>query len=222
MPSGSAGCSIGVQPRGSNALPNCMSPTRMVPLVSPASATLRAEHPHRSPAPGRSASCDFVSTRASSASVTCGTSVRKDCSSRGYCCGRSRQPRPISRSSGCEPYRVRPGLQIIRMQRHGVALLAQHRDRRDQQGLLVGTVHVVAVEAVFAHRRVLEQERPALLRVAGVAGLVDRVGLQQRLGDAAVRIVAIGAGDLPFRQRHVRAAVELGADVLVAGRARPR
>src|SRR3546814_9653982 len=52
-----------------------------------------------------------------------------------------------------------------------------------------------------------------------VAGLVDRVGLEQRDVDRAVRVVAVDAGHLDLGQRHVRAAVELMADVPVAGRA---
>src|SRR3546814_13691807 len=39
------------------------------------------------------------------------------------------------------------------------------------------------------------------------------------LVDRAVRVVAVDAGHLAFGQRHVRAAVELLADVPVAGRA---
>src|SRR3546814_13481194 len=49
------------------------------------------------------------------------------------------------------------------------------------------------------------------------SGLVDRIGLEQRLGHAAVRIVAVHARQLAFGQRHVRAAVELHADVAMAG-----
>src|SRR6185437_10571911 len=84
--------------------------------------------------------------------------------------------------------------QIVRMVAVGVALLAQHRYRQYQQVFLVRAVRGVAIEAVLAHRRVLEQERAALLGMAGGAGLVDGVGLQQRRGDAAVRVVAIDAG----------------------------
>mgnify|MGYP006203171923 CR=1 FL=1 len=62
-----------------------------------------------------------------------------------------------------------------------------------------------------------QAELAALLQVALVAGLVDRVGLEQGGVERAVRVVAIHAADLAFRQRHVRAAVELLADVLVAG-----
>src|SRR5271163_3102319 len=77
----------------------------------------------------------------------------------------------------------------------------------------------MTIEAALAHGRVLEQEGPTLLCMALIAGFVDRVGLEQGIGQRAVRVVAIVAAHLSFRQRHVRAAVELQADVLVALRA---
>src|ERR1700691_974210 len=77
----------------------------------------------------------------------------------------------------------------------------------------------MTIEAALAHGRMLEQEGSTLLRMALIAGFVDRVGLEQGIGQRAVRVVAIVAAHLPFRQRHVRAAVELQADVLVALRA---
>src|SRR5690606_38062418 len=51
---------------------------------------------------------------------------------------------------------------------HGdvVALLAEVGPRRDQEVVVVGSVGLVAVEAAFAHRRVLPEERSALLGVA--------------------------------------------------------
>src|SRR5262245_8434948 len=61
----------------------------------------------------------------------------------------------------------------------------------------------------------LEQERPALFGVALVASVVDRVLPQQRFGGAAVRIVAVRAGDLSLADRHVRRAEDLGAPILV-------
>src|ERR1700722_2672120 len=97
-----------------------------------------------------------------------------------------------------------------------VALVAQARPRHFQHRLVDRAVRVVAVEAVLAHRRVLEQERTALLGVALVAGVVDRGLAQQALGGAAVRVVAIGADDLAFAHRHVRRAIHLRAPVLVA------
>ena len=121
---------------------------------------------------------------------------------------------------GMQPGGERVGrMHVIRMAQARMALLAQERNRRDQQGLLVRPVRRVAVEATLAHGRVFEQERPAFLRVTLVAGLVDRVRLQQRAGDRAVRIVAIVAAHLAFGQRHVRTPVELQAHVAMTLRA---
>jgi hypothetical protein len=61
----------------------------------------------------------------------------------------------------------------------------------------------------------LEQERTALLGMALIARLVHRVGLEQRIGQGAMRIVAIVAAHLPLGQRHMRAAIELLADIPV-------
>src|SRR5664280_2964399 len=74
----------------------------------------------------------------------------------------------------------------------------------------------MTVVAVLAHRSVLEQERPALLGMARVANVVDRIFLQQRLGVAAMRIMTIRAHDLAFAHRHMRRAEHLRAPVLVA------
>ena len=78
---------------------------------------------------------------------------------------------------------------------------------------------VMAVEATLAHGSVFEQKRPALLGMAAVTHIVDAVGLQQRCGGRAVRVVAIDATDLAFEQRHVGALVELRTLHLVAGKA---
>ena len=96
-----------------------------------------------------------------------------------------------------------------------MTLLTQERNRCDQQRALIGAVRRVAIEAVLANGRMLKQERTALLRMTLVARLVDRVGLEQRIGQGAMRIVAVVAAHLPFGKRHVRAAIELQADIPV-------
>ena len=68
---------------------------------------------------------------------------------------------------------------------------------------------------VGEYRRVLEQEGAALLGVTLVAGLVDGRGFEQGIGQRAVRVMAVIAAHLPFRQRHVRSAVELDQHILV-------
>lgn len=56
-----------------------------------------------------------------------------------------------------------------------MALLAKERLPGLQQGNVVRTVRIVAIEAVVACHRVLPQERTALLGVAAVASLVHRI-----------------------------------------------
>ncbi len=101
------------------------------------------------------------------------------------------------------------------MQEIGVALLAEERNRRDQQRALIRAVRRVAIEAVLTNGRMLEQERSTLFRMALIARLVHRIGFEQRAGQCAVRIMAVVAAHLPFRQRHMRAAIELHSDILV-------
>jgi len=57
----------------------------------------------------------------------------------------------------------------------------------------------MAIEAVLAHRRMLEQEGTALFRMTLIARFVDGIRFQQRAAQGAVRIVAIVAAHLTFR-----------------------
>ena len=69
-------------------------------------------------------------------------------------------------------------LQVVRVQEIRMTLLAEERNRRDQQRALIRAMWSMAIEAVLAHRRMFEQEGPALFRVALVAGFVDRIRFQ--------------------------------------------
>ena len=69
-------------------------------------------------------------------------------------------------------------LQVVRMQEIGMTLLAKEGNRRDQQRVLIRSMRRVAVQAVLAHRRMLEQEGSTFFRMALIARLVDGVGLQ--------------------------------------------
>lgn len=109
----------------------------------------------------------------------------------------------------------RPGM----TDRQVVALLAKVGSCCDQQLVVIGAMHGVAVGAVLTHGGVLPQERPALFGVTGVANDVGAFGFQQGLGGAAVWIMAIHARHFPFWQRHVRALVEFSALLLVTARA---
>ena len=89
------------------------------------------------------------------------------------------------------------------MVRGGMALLAQARPRDLEHGFLHGAVRIVAVQAVLPHRSMLPKERPALLRMALVANIVDSGGSQQRLSVTAVRIMAGAARHLAFANWHM-------------------
>src|SRR6185436_4675593 len=88
--------------------------------------------------------------------------------------------------AGGAAVRQRGGL--ARMAGVAVALLAQERRALLQQARNRGAVRLMADRAVFLHRRVVVQERPALLHVAGEAGLGNAVA-HQLLGIAAVHVV---------------------------------
>ena len=97
-----------------------------------------------------------------------------------------------------------------------MAPLAQPRPRFSQHARVHGAVGVVTVQAALDHRRMLEQERPALLRMALEASFVDGRLLQQRLRIAAVRVMAVRAYDLAFTHRHMFRARHPCLNVLVA------
>src|SRR4051812_6100932 len=100
-----------------------------------------------------------------------------------------------------------------------VAGLTQERRTHLEEVVVHGAVRVVADGAVLLHRLVRTHERPALLHVAGVAGVVDVIAHQHLLAGAAVSVVAVGADHLAFQGRMARRAPDLGALLLVAGKA---
>src|SRR6185437_15084941 len=173
-PRGSAHSS-GAQPVGSRALPYWMSPTRALSLES-----ANAREPARDAAMAMASDAtsilrmDFCRCAAMALFMESRTGWIVGAVDVGVAgeAGAADQPL-VRRRPGCEP---RCRQHIVGMSCHGVALLAQHR-----------------------HRRVFEQERSALLGVAGVAGLVDRVGLDQVRCQGAVRVVAIRTGHLSLR-----------------------
>ena len=62
-----------------------------------------------------------------------------------------------------------------------VALVAEKRSGRNEKSLVVRPVRVVAREAVFDHRGVLPEKRPALFGVTLVTELIDAIGAQKRV-----------------------------------------
>ena len=77
----------------------------------------------------------------------------------------------------------------------------------------------MAIAAIVRGRRMLPQERPALLGVAAVTGLVDGVLDQQLRRGRSMRVVAIRAGHLAVGDRMGRQVMRLGTLRLVAGKA---
>lgn len=103
------------------------------------------------------------------------------------------------------------------MVRIAVALLAEERPCHLEQLILVGPMRIMAVQAAFPDRCVFPEKRATLFRVAGVAGLVDRVPLEHRFGGGSVWIMTVHAGHFPLWQRHVGAFGKFGPLLFVAG-----
>ena len=113
------------------------------------------------------------------------------------------RPAPVRATLGCPTLRV--------------TLLAQQRRPLHEQRWMDGAVRRVTIRAVLRNRRVLPQERTALLRVAGVAGLIQR-GLEQELRrHGPMNLVAGVAGHLRKAHWMHRRLVELRTLALVAG-----
>ena len=71
-----------------------------------------------------------------------------------------------------------------------MALLAQSGCTNPQHAHVIAPVRVVAVQAIFAHGRVLPEEWPSLLSVAAVALLVHAALGDEGLGHGAMHVVA--------------------------------
>lgn len=78
-----------------------------------------------------------------------------------------------------------------------------------EERFMVRAVGVVAVRAALQHRRVLPQKGAPLLRVAGIAVVIDGVTLEELFGDCTVGVMTACAGHLALPQRHMGGAHEL-------------
>src|SRR5688572_3645895 len=102
------------------------------------------------------------------------------------------------------------------MARRLVALLAQERRAGLQQVRGRRAVRVVTDRAVLLYRLVRAHERPALLHVARVTGVVHVIAHHHARARRAVRVVAVGARHEAFAYGVARGAIDLDPLLLVA------
>src|SRR5258705_11919375 len=105
------------------------------------------------------------------------------------------------------------------MSEASVAALTEEGLLHDEQRLVRGPVGIVAVETVFGHGRMFEEERAAFFRMALDALVVNRIRGDEARRLGAVRVVAAGALHLLLAQRMVRRLHQRGSHLLVACRA---
>ena len=110
----------------------------------------------------------------------------------------------ISCISTCAGRKARTTVGVARMSREVMTLLTQIRLPSFQHGDVVRAMRVVAIETVVTGDGVLKQEGAALLGVAGVAGLIDRVLDQLLRTCGTVRTVATGTHHLTLVHWMVR------------------
>ena len=84
-----------------------------------------------------------------------------------------------------------------------------------EESVVDRTVRLVAIGTIFKDRRMLPEKRAAPLCMAHVTGFIDACLFKLRRIRSSVRVVAIGTGQLPFRERHVGGAHELGPSLQV-------
>lgn len=100
-----------------------------------------------------------------------------------------------------------------------VALITQERRTGFEHRRHIGAVRVMAAGAVFSNRLMFPQEGPALIGMALVAGLVDRVFLQVGRCRSPVRVMAVGTDYFAFLDRMVRYFAAVRSLVLVTVKA---
>ena len=108
-------------------------------------------------------------------------------------------------------------LSRVARQHMNVALLTQHMNARCQKLRIVRTVRRVTVQAIFAHRRMVPEKRPAFFRMAGVTHIIDGNLSEHPTRLAAMRIVAGGAPNFhvaKFRAKQMGGALEQSLSLL--------
>jgi hypothetical protein len=118
---------------------------------------------------------------------------------------------------GNTPERVLAGVGPSGMARGRVAALTELGHPARQELSMVAAVDGMAGPAVLFHRRMLPEERTALLRVAAVAEFVDRLGLDHLPPETAVLVMAVRALHPPLLEGVVGLLGDLDPHIPVAG-----
>jgi hypothetical protein len=113
---------------------------------------------------------------------------------------------------GAAPVKEKPRIGVSRrgrMSLRHMALSAKPGIADFEQPVVNRAVRLMAIGTILESRRMLPEEWPAPLSVAGVTVLVDACLFELGGIWTAVRIVTVRAGHLALAQRHVRRAHEL-------------
>jgi len=97
-----------------------------------------------------------------------------------------------------------------------VAFVTQEGRTRFEQRRDVGAVRSMAIGAIFCDGLMFPEEGTAFFGMAGEAGFIDRVFLQQLGASGTMRVVTVGANHLAFTDGVVRNLVAICALFLVA------
>jgi hypothetical protein len=102
------------------------------------------------------------------------------------------------------------------MARRDMTALAEERQPRHEHMLVMRAMRIMAIQTIFAHRRMLIKERSALIRVTGVASLIGGISIEHLRRRGPVWIVTGGAVHLAFFDGHVGIPIHLGHNILMA------
>lgn len=104
-----------------------------------------------------------------------------------------------------------PGIQMTRLTKPWPVLR--------QEFFVIGTMRLVAIQAIFANGRVLPEEGPAFFRMAFIALLVHGVRNDHFRRERSMRVVTTRTGHEPFSNRMMGSSLDLGSNIVVAGAA---
>ena len=82
-----------------------------------------------------------------------------------------------------------------------MTLLTEQGRPPGQHGRMVAAMSLVTERTLLGDRRVLPKVGTALFSMAGVAIVIDVVGIEQKIAVAVVHVMAVAAGHLAKPQR---------------------